>query len=185
MYSNVLAFSITGLLFAIILLVLMQNTLFITIPEDSQAQAQPTKTNKTTTIPLARVVTKILYDDERAHKVGWDPNSRANTFLINESRVNPLSSTIIVNTHQEGMVICATDFITYKFFEVSWNKAPSEGAQLHYTVINVQPPLQPPSPSISKEIEARYKNVSKDILMGPLPPLVETTQTDIPILSQN
>ena len=113
------------------------------------------------------IFTNILYDVDDDHNYGWDPDSRANTFLINESRVDRLSSTVLVDTHQMGHSICGTDWITDGYFEVYCPLPPPEGAQLRYTVINVGQ-LQPPIPSVKKEIEERYSNVSKDTVLGPM-----------------
>lgn len=113
------------------------------------------------------IFTKILYDDEYGNSIGWDPNSRSNTFLINESRVDRLSSTVLVNTHQFGQLICGTDWIVTGYFEIHCTKPPSEGAQLLYTVINAGQ-LQPPIPSVTKEIGERYSNVTNGTILGPI-----------------
>jgi hypothetical protein len=150
-------------------------------------QPPTTKESKTTKATFPQVFTNILYDDDGGHNWGWDPNNSANTFLINDTRIVGLSSTVVVNTHQppKSFVICVPDFLIDKHFEVTCNKAPREGAQLRYTIINVEP-LLPPTPSVSKEIEERYENVSEGIEMGPLPSYAKkTSQLGLPILSQN
>ena len=139
-----------------------------------------------TTFP--RMFSDILYDDDNGHARLWNPNSVANTFFINDTRVSGSSSTIILNIDQgapPSLVICGTSGVTDGFFEISCTKPPREGAQLRYLVINAEP-LPPPSPpSISKYFETRLGNMSKDIKLGPLPSIIQDQKTDIPILSQN
>jgi hypothetical protein len=121
---------------------------------------------KGTDSPPPEIFTRILYDDENGKNNGWDPNSRSNTFLINESRVDRLLSTVLVNTHQYGQLICGTDWIVTGFFEIHCTKPPPEGAQLLYTVINAGR-LQAPTPDVTKEIGERYSNLSNGTSYGP------------------
>jgi hypothetical protein len=153
------------------------------IPVTTQPPSgEDTKGNKSTS---PKIFTKILYDDDNGHMWGWDPDSLANTFLINETLIDRLSSTVLVNTYQNGWIICVTDFLTDQFFEVICNKPPPQGAQLRYTVINGEQ-LQPPAPSVIKELQERYSNVSKDIKLGPVSCDVKPTRecANIPILSK-
>lgn len=149
-------------------------------PSDTNNSNQPMAAS-------SRIFSQILYDDDGGHAKLWNPDSLANTFLINDTRVSGSSSTIIVNIDQgtPSLVICVTSGITDGFFEISCTKPPIEGAQLRYVVINAEA-LPPPSPSISKYLETRYGgNLSKDVKVGPLPSLNQNQKTDIPILSQN
>ena len=78
----------------------------------------------------------ILHDGSR----GWTPNGTANTFVIDEIEVHPDYSTILVNTIQDNIVICAVDYLYADgYFEVKCNEAPADGTTLKYVVINRDP----------------------------------------------
>ena len=152
--------------------------------------SQNPDTNNSSTIPVtasSQIFSQILYDDDGGHSKLWNPDSIANTFLINDTRISGSSSTIMVNIDQgtPSLVICVTSGIINGFFEISCTKPPLEGAQLRYAVIDAET-LPPPSPSINKYLESRYGgNLSEDVKLGPLPSFGQIQESDIPILSQN
>jgi hypothetical protein len=117
---------------------------------------------------LPHIFTQILYDDDSGHIWGWDPDNTVTTFLIEEPLIDPLSSTVLVNTHVFNFVVCGVDYLTYGYFEVTCDRPPAEGGELHYTVINVEP-LPIPGPEISSELTQRYENATEGVQVAELP----------------
>lgn len=101
-----------------------------------------------------------LYDGS----YGWEPDGNATTFVIDEPEVHPDFSTVIVNTIQGNFVICAVDYLWNEAFEVNCNLPPADGAQLKYTVINMDP-IEVGYP-IADELAERYENLTEGVIVG-------------------
>lgn len=88
---------------------------------------------------------------------GWEPDGKNTTFTIDDVRVHPFESTVLVNTIQENYVVCAVDYLySDGYFEVNCNDPPADGATLKYVVINQEPEVYFP---LGNETE-RFENVS-------------------------
>src|SRR5919198_3875259 len=79
---------------------------------------------------------KILRDNSVGHSRGWDPNGAARTFTISDKCVDPIKSTVLINTKQANFVVCSVDYLWDEAFEVRCDIAPSNGGELHYIVFN-------------------------------------------------
>jgi hypothetical protein len=79
---------------------------------------------------------KILRDNRIGHIRGWDPNGVWRTFFISDKCVDPIKSTVLINTIQGNYVVCSVDYLVDEGFEVNCDLAPSDGGELHYIVFN-------------------------------------------------
>jgi hypothetical protein len=66
----------------------------------------------------------------------WDPNGSWRTFVISDKCVDPIKSTVLINTIQGNFVVCSVDYLFDEAFEVRCDVAPSNGGELHYIVFN-------------------------------------------------
>lgn len=105
---------------------------------------------------------------------GWEPDGNVTTFVINEPEVDPDYSTVIVNTIQDNLVICAVDYLWSGEFEVHCDMPPADGAQLRYTVINMDP-IEVNYPTAEKLAE-RYENLTEGVVVGELPSLIDSLE---------
>lgn len=80
---------------------------------------------------------RILLDNSEGNIIGWNPNGNRMSFTIFDEQFNPDTSTVIVNTFQSNFVVCNVDYMYDGAFEVNCTNAPTNGGQLHYTIVNL------------------------------------------------
>ena len=126
----------------------------------------------------------ILLDNAFGNARGWNPNGVTNTFTISDSDVNPLRSTVLVNTKQLNFVNCAVDYLYSGSFEVQCinikpgtfgQGGPWNGGELHYVVFNptfifpfpggldTDLPTLENSPALSGDILSTIKNRTQGV----------------------
>lgn len=102
----------------------------------------------------------ILLDNVFGNARGWNPNGVTNTFTISDPDVNPLRSTVLVNTKQLNFVNCAVDYLYSGGFEVQCinikpgtfgQGGPWNGGELHYIVFNHQFSVVFPFPGLDTD----------------------------------
>lgn len=151
------------------------------LPNQEVARDPPKEVTPQASPPI---FSKILYDDENGHEMGWDPSSVANTFFINDTSITQLSSIVLVNIDQGtplSLAFCGISGITDGFFEMSCNEPPHEGAQLRYSVFNIGK-FQPQALPIQKYFESRTANIENDskVVPGPYPKFMQEQDISSP-----
>jgi hypothetical protein len=108
----------------------------------------------------------VLYDHEVGNSLGWDPSQYLNhtEFFIADGKVNPLTSTILVNINSQSASnpICQVMWMYKGYgFGIECNKAPGNNDELHYTVFNLNKVITPPIPE-----ELLSENISDSSITG-------------------